>query len=195
MAQHLQSPALPPAAWTLLLFGINACLFGLYLCSAGALDPGLCGAILFYGGLGLLVCGLFDWRRDHYFGAVVGMAYGLFWLSLMGMILLPASGFGQPPGAAPMASYLGLWGLFTAILFAAGDHGGRRLQLALGLLLAGLLVLAIAELSTAPGLRILAGGFGLAAGLVAGYGGCRGLLAASRQPSALASGLQGRREP
>ncbi len=175
-SRHQPQPPLPPAPLALLFLGATASLYGLHSCGLFTIDPRLLGTGLFYGGIGLVLTGIADWRHHSPLGAVVGIAYGLFWLSLLGMIALPAAGYGHPSATISTGAYLAIWGLFTTVLFVGVEQGGRGLQTTLGLLLASLLLLAVGELGAATLPRMAGGWLALAAGVVALHNGTLRLL-------------------
>lgn len=58
----------------------------------------------------------------------MGIFYGMFWLSLVGLIMLPKLGWYQAPENSAMVAYLFMWGLFTAVMFIATLKLNRALQ-------------------------------------------------------------------
>ncbi len=176
---HNPSPdKAPPSPLGMLSLGLTATLFGLFNTGLSPIGAQILGVGLLYGGSCLVLVGIADWRQRHPLGAVIGIAFGLFWLSLLGMILLPACGIGKTPGPAAIGSFLAMWGLFTAVLFSSGHQGGRRLQTALGLLMVSLLLGALGEIGGNSLIRAASGWVAIAAGLVVGYS---GLLRLSRE--------------
>ncbi len=157
----------PPAPLGLVLFGLTFLLFNLN--GAGLFTPNapILAMGIFYGSVGQILVGMMEWRRGCAFGATAFISYGLFWLSLVALTILPRAGFGQLPQPAAMTAYLGVWGLFTAVLFLATFRLGRFLQVVFGALLLHLL------LRTAG-----PAGLGQLADLLAGYEGILGGAAA-----------------
>ena len=45
----------------------------------------------FYGGLAQVIAGIEEWKKGNTFGATAFTSYGLFWLSLVAIVLLPKS--------------------------------------------------------------------------------------------------------
>lgn len=55
-------------------------------------------------------------KRGDTFGTTAFTSYGLFWLTLVGLIVMPHMGL--PASPAPfMGWYLALWGIFTGFMF------------------------------------------------------------------------------
>ena len=44
-------------------------------------------------------------------------SFGLFWLSFVGLLVLPALGLAEANSPDAMAAYLFMWGIFTALMF------------------------------------------------------------------------------
>jgi succinate-acetate transporter protein len=165
-------------------FGTTVFIFGLAHSGLVTIGPLVLGTLLFYGGVCLVLAGVADWRQQNALGSVVGIAYGLFWLSLLGLRVLPASGFGQAPAPMVQTAYFFMWATFTSILCVASRSAGSGLQGTLFLLMVGLLLLAGADLFDLSAVRYLGGWLTLAAGLSAGRDGFRrGLAEAGRGES------------
>jgi uncharacterized protein len=99
---------------------------------------------LFYGGLVQLVVGAMEWKKGNTFGTVAFTSYGAFWLTLVGVLVLPKTGLAGVPGPASMASYLAAWGVFTALLFVATLRLNRALQFVFASLTVLFFLLAVA---------------------------------------------------
>ncbi len=109
-------------------FGLTAILVGLSFTGLFHIDGTVLAMGVFYGGVGQVVIGVMERQRGNVFGAIVFVAYGLFWLSLLGMVLLPKCGFGEPPQEGTLASYLFLWGMFSALLMVSACRLCRTLR-------------------------------------------------------------------
>lgn len=159
-----------PAAG-LIALGLNTLLFGLYHADLFPFGEAMLAMGLFYGALGQIAAGLTAWRKQNAFGTVLCTAFGLFWLSQIALVVLPATGFGWAPQAAASSIYLAMWGLFTTILF----NGSRRLDLELAVvfaLLAALLFLLAAGIASGNQTLLAAAGCeGIGCGFSAIYAG------------------------
>jgi hypothetical protein len=156
------------SATSLAVLGLTTILLSLHYAgfSVGVTALGLG---LFYGALAQIAAGLMAWKKLHAFGAVLGTAFGLFWLSLIAMVVLPETGFGRAPQPAALSSYLALWGLFTSILFTGASRLGRELQIFLAMFAIFLLLLAAGAAADSHLINALAGGEGIACGLAGIY--------------------------
>jgi len=163
-----------PAAG-LCLLGLTTGLFGLHSAGLFPFSAEALGLCLLYGAAGQIVCGLLAWRRQNPFISILCIAFGLFWLSQLAMVALPAAGIGRAPQTSAASSYLVMWGLFTTILFAGAARYGRELQIVLAAM--GIFLLLLAAGTTFGTLFLkAAGGMGIACGLSALYAGLALLL-------------------
>jgi hypothetical protein len=131
---------------------------------------------IFYGGIAQIIAGIFEWRKNNTFAATAFISYGSFWLTLCGIIVLPKMGLAEAPGPIAMASYLGIWGLMSFVLFIATFRLNRALQLTFFLLVVLFALLAIGDILGSTTLRVIAGYEGILTGLVAMYTGLAQIL-------------------
>jgi succinate-acetate transporter protein len=106
-----------PAPLGLLGFGMTTVLLnlhnaGFYELNAMILAMGIC-----YGGIAQIIAGIMEWRKNNTFAATAFISYGLFWESLVVMIILTKLGWGAASDDKAMAAYLAMWGLFTLVMF------------------------------------------------------------------------------
>jgi succinate-acetate transporter protein len=112
-----------PAPLGLLGFGMTTMLLnianaGLYPLSAMILSMGI-----FYGGLAQIIAGIMEYKKGNTFGTTAFTSYGLFWISLVALLLFPSitflSGASTAGATAPgfMGYYFFFWGLFTMFMF------------------------------------------------------------------------------
>jgi len=123
-----------PAPLGLLGFGITTVLLNLH--NAGywpAVDSMILAMGLVYGGLAQVIAGLMEFKKGNTFGTVAFTSYGLFWWSLVILILLPKdillinSAVFEPTKLAT-AAYFFMWGLFTLAMFFGTLKANRVLQ-------------------------------------------------------------------
>ena len=81
-----------PAALGLTAFGITTVLLNL----GNAGDFGLGSMILamgiFYGGLGQIIAGIMERKKNNTFGMTAFLSFGIFWLTLVTLLILPKPG-------------------------------------------------------------------------------------------------------
>lgn len=160
-----------PAPLGLLGFGMTTVLLNLHNAGFFPLDAMILGMGIFYGGLGQIIVGIMEWKKNNTFGATAFTSYGLFWLTLVALIILPQTGFGKAPDAAAMTAYLTMWGLFTAVLFIGTLRLNRALQFVFGSLTILFFLLAIGDATGNHTIKTIAGWEGILCGLSAIYTG------------------------
>src|SRR5438067_3737444 len=123
-----------PAPLGLLGFGMTTVLLnlhnaGFYELNSMVLAMGIC-----YGGAAQIIAGAMEWRKGNTFATTAFVSYGLFWLSLVTLIVLAKLGWGAASNDTAMAAYLAMWGLFTAVMFVGTLRLNRALQIVFGTL-------------------------------------------------------------
>ncbi|PLX89389.1 MAG: hypothetical protein C0618_01265 [Desulfuromonas sp.] len=160
-----------PAPLGLLGFGMTTVLLNLHNAGLFPLDAMILGMGIFYGGLGQVVVGIMEWKKNNTFGATAFTSYGLFWLTLVALIVLPKTGLGAAPTAEAMTAYLTMWGLFTAVLFIGTLKLNRALQVVFGSLAVLFFLLALGDATGHHSIKVLAGYEGIFCGFAAIYTG------------------------
>ena len=120
-----------PGPLGLLGFGLTTVLLNLHNAGLFPLDTMILAMGLAYGGLAQVIVGAMEFRKGNTFGTVAFSSYGLFWWSLVILLLLPKStlftGMSAPTETA-MAAYFFMWGLFTFAMFFGTLKKNRALQ-------------------------------------------------------------------
>lgn len=120
-----------PAPLGLLGFGITTVLLNLHNAGLFPLDTMILAMGLAYGGLAQIIVGLLEYKNGNTFGTVAFSSYGLFWWSLVALIILPKVSFITGLNAATnssMAAYFFMWGLFTLAMFFGTLNKNRAIQ-------------------------------------------------------------------
>ncbi len=160
-----------PAPLGLMGFGMTTVL--LNLLNSGLIASTSLGMILamgiFYGGIAQIVAGIMEFRKGNTFGTTAFTSYGLFWISLVAILLFPKLGWAAAPDGTSMAAYLAMWGLFTAYMFAGTLNKNRALQFVFGSLAILFFMLAIADFTGVALVKTLAGLEGIICGFSAIY--------------------------
>src|ERR1700692_4038491 len=161
-----------PAPLGLLGFGMTTVLLnlhnaGFYELNAMILAMGVC-----YGGIAQVIAGIMEWRKGNTFATTAFISYGLFWLSLVSLIILAKLGWGAPSNDTAMAAYLAMWGLFTAVMFVGTLRLNRALQIVFATLTILFFLLAIGDFTAASsGFKHFTGYEGILCGFSAIYAG------------------------
>ena len=161
-----------PAPLGLLAFGMTTVLLNLHNAGFFELNSMILAMGLCYGGLAQVIAGIMEWKKGNTFATTAFISYGFFWLSLVALLLLPATGASKAPDAMAMTAYLTMWGLFTAGLFVGTLKINRALQIVFATLVVLFLLLAIGDYTDAgPGFKHFTGFEGIVCGAAAIYTG------------------------
>jgi succinate-acetate transporter protein len=161
-----------PAPLGLLGFGLTTVLLNLVNIGVFPLDSMILAMGIFYGGLAQVIVGVMEYKRGNTFGTAAFTSYGLFWISLVGLIMLPKvfGGISVPTETA-MGAYFFMWGLFSFAMTFGTLKANRALTLVFASVTALFFLLALRDFT---GNAILAGNFtvGTLAGLEGVLCGC-----------------------
>ncbi|HEY6083640.1 MAG TPA: acetate uptake transporter [Chitinophagaceae bacterium] len=161
-----------PAPLGLLGFGMTT--VPLNIANAGfiQLNSMILAMGIFVGGIAQVIAGVQEWKKNNTFGATAFTAYGMFWLTLVGIVLIPKTTFGAAfaPDATSMGVFLFMWGLFTLFMLVGTLKLNRMLQAVFFTLTILFFLLAISEFTASVPLKTFAGYEGIICGLSACYG-------------------------
>jgi len=124
-----------PAPLGLAAFGMTTVLLNIH--NAGLFagpDSMLMAMGIFYGGIAQVIAGILEFRRGNTFGTTAFCSYGLFWLTLVAIWLLPQTSFlaVKPSPAGFIGCYLFIWGVFTFFMFFGTLKANLALQFVFG---------------------------------------------------------------
>jgi len=153
-----------PAPLGLLGFGMTTVLLNIHNAGFLPLDAMILAMGIFYGGMAQIIAGIMEWKKNNTFGTTAFCSYGLFWLTLVGLIAMPKMGIGSAPTAQAMGCYLFVWGLLTAFLFIGTFKMNRVLQFVFGSLALLFFLLATADFTGNATIKMLAGYEGIICG-------------------------------
>ena len=158
-----------PAPLGLMGFGMTTVLLNLHNAGFFALGSMILAMGIFYGGIAQVFAGWMEWKKGNTFGTTAFCSYGLFWLSLVALIMIPAMGLGDKTSSIGMAAYLAMWGLFTGVMFFGTIKFNRAMQVVFGTLTILFFLLALGDLTGNPAITQLAGYVGILCGFSAIY--------------------------
>jgi succinate-acetate transporter protein len=158
-----------PAPLGLIGFGMTTVLLNLHNAGAFGLSTAILAMGIFVGGLAQVIAGMMEWKKGNTFGTTAFTSYGFFWLALVGLLILPELGIGEAADKTTMAWFLGLWGVFTAVLFIATLRMNRALQFVFASLALLFFTLALGDALNDPTITQVAGYIGIVCGLSAMY--------------------------
>jgi succinate-acetate transporter protein len=131
-----------PAPLGLLAFGMTTVLLNIHNAGFYGLSSMILAMGIFYGGIAQVIAGIMEWKKGNTFATTAFTSYGLFWLSLVALIVLPNIGWNalgadgkttavylaaKPDGAA-FGCYLAIWGVLTGVMFIGTLRLSRALQ-------------------------------------------------------------------
>ena len=141
-----------PAPLGLLGFGLTTVLLNLVNAGVIPLDSVIFAMGIAYGGIAQIVVGIMEYKNGNTFGTVAFTSYGLFWWSLVLILILPKiSAFSSlAPSAPSLAAYFLMWGLFTFAMFFGTLKANRALQFVFASLALLFFMLMARELTNNP---------------------------------------------
>lgn len=158
-----------PAPLGLLGFGITTILLNLHNAGFFALGSMILAMGIFYGGLAQIIAGIMEWKKNNTFGTTAFTSYGLFWLTLVALIVLPKMGWVEAASTTAMGFYLLMWGIFTGLMFVATLKLTRELQFVFASLTVLFFLLAIGDFTGIAWIKKVAGYEGIICGASAVY--------------------------
>ncbi len=160
-----------PAPLGLLGFGMTTVLLNLHNAGFYPLDSMILAMGLAYGGLAQVIAGIMEYRKGNTFGTTAFSSYGLFWWSLVLLLIMPTVSFFQvqAPLKTAMAAYFFMWGLFTLVMFFGTLKANRALQFVFASLAVLFFLLTARDLTGSAEIGIITGYEGIVCGLSAVY--------------------------
>lgn len=159
-----------PAPLGLMGFGMTTVLLNIHNAGFFTLGSMIIAMGIFYGGIAQIIAGILEYRKGNTFGVAAFSSYGLFWLTLVGLIIIPKV---IPDIKAPddfaMGWYLFMWGLFTGLMFISTLKKPKALQFVFGSLTILFWLLALGHFLKNPDITKIAGYEGIICGLSAIY--------------------------
>jgi succinate-acetate transporter protein len=169
---QLKDTTANPAPLGLLGFGMTTVLLNLHNAGFYELNSMILAMGLCYGGAAQIVAGIMEWRKGNTFATTAFVSYGLFWVSLVALIVLPKLGWATASSDTAMAAYLFMWGLFTAVMFIGTFRLHVAGQVVFGSLTILFFLLAFGDFTNAsPGFKHFTGYEGIFCGFSAIYAG------------------------
>jgi succinate-acetate transporter protein len=138
--------ALPVPAFALFCFAICIALFALRQLPVPQPGVHTVAICMVLAAVGQIVNGL-SAIKSNPLRAVAFTGFGLFWLSIVAVELLPGAGYGTILGPMPLVGYLAMWGVFCLILAQGSDNLTRACRVTFILLAAFLLLLSLGHVT------------------------------------------------
>jgi uncharacterized protein len=160
-----------PAPLGLLGFGMTTVLLNLHNAGFFGMSTMILGMGVWYGGIAQIIAGIMEWKKGNTFGMVAFTSYGLFWISLVAMTVMPKIVGIDGPDPTARGAYLFMWGLFTLVMFIGTLKLNRALQVVFGSLVILFFLLAFGIGTENESIVHIAGFEGIICGLSAMYAG------------------------
>ena len=164
-----------PAPLGLLGFGMTTVLLNLHNAGFYPLGSMILAMGLVYGGLAQVIAGVMEYKKGNTFGTLAFSSYGLFWWSLVILLLLPNFTLLSPAvtvaGDTAMAAYFFMWGMFTLLMFFGTLKSNRALQFVFSSLTVLFFLLTLVRLTGNADIAMIAGYEGIICGASAIYTG------------------------
>lgn len=158
-----------PAPLGLLGFGMTTILLNLHNAGLFKLGTMILAMGVFYGGFAQIIAGIMEWKKGNTFGTTAFTSYGLFWLTLVGLKVMPNTKLWEAPEPNAVVAYLVMWGIFTTFMFVGTLKLNRALQVVFGSLFILFFLLAAATALDNDMLHVVAGWEGVFCGASAVY--------------------------
>ena len=160
-----------PAPLGLLAFGMTTVLLNIHNAGFFALGSMILAMGIFYGGIAQVIAGIMEWTKKNTFATTAFISYGLFWLTLVALLVLPKMGLAEPVSTTGMVAYLVMWGFFTGVMFIGTLKLNRALQFVFASLTILFFLLAIGKATGSALVTQIAGYEGIICGFSAIYAG------------------------
>jgi uncharacterized protein len=117
-----------PAPLGLMGFGMTTVLLNIHNAGFFPLSSMILAMGFFYGGIAQIIAGILEFKKGNTFGLTAFVSYGAFWMTLVGLLVLPKLGWTEATPAGFMAWYLFMWGVFTFFMWIGTLKSNKALQ-------------------------------------------------------------------
>ena len=150
-------------------FGLTTILLNLHNAGLFDLDTMILAMGIFFGGITQVIVGSMEWKKNNIFGTMAFTSYGIFWLTLVFLLILPKMGLGTAPTPIAMGYFLTVWGILSLGFFVATLKLGRALAILFATVVLLFALLAIANFTGNHMIHTIAGIEGVICGSIAVY--------------------------
>lgn len=159
-----------PAPLGLMAFGMTTVLLNIHNAGFYPLDTMILAMGVFYGGIAQVIAGIMEFKKGNTFGTTAFLSYGLFWLTLVFLLVFPKLGWWEvSQNSLSFSWYLFMWGLFTFGMFIGTLKLNRALQVVFGTLVILFWLLALHHITGSVLIGRIAGWEGILCGFSAIY--------------------------
>ena len=151
-------------------FGMTTVLLNIHNAGFYPLDTMILAMGVFYGGIAQVIAGIMEFKKGNTFGTTAFLSYGLFWLTLVFLLVFPKLGWWEvSQNSLSFSWYLFMWGLFTFGMFIGTLKLNKALQVVFGTLVILFWLLALHHVTGSATIGHIAGWEGIFCGLSAVY--------------------------
>jgi len=165
-----------PAPLGLCAFGMTTILLNIHNAGFFEMNSMILAMGIFYGGIAQVIAGIIEAKKNNTFGLTAFTSYGFFWLSLVGLLVMPKLGWATAATEGAMVAYLSIWGVFTFLLFFGTLRLNRALQFVFASLTILFFLLVAGDVTGNAALKQFTGYEGIVCGASAIYTGIANLL-------------------
>jgi len=115
--EYMEQKLANPAPLGLMGFGMTTVLLNIHNAGFFPISAMVLAMGIFYGGMAQIVAGIMEFKKGNTFGLTAFTSYGFFWLTLVGLLVMPKLGWTEATPHAYMGWYLVMWGIFTLFMF------------------------------------------------------------------------------
>ena len=169
MSDNNQAVFANPAPLGLMGFGMTTVLLNIHNAGFFPISSMILAMGFAYGGLAQVIAGIMEFRKGNTFGVTAFTSYGLFWITLVLLIVFPQMGLSTATPAEYMGWYLFLWGLFTLFMFFGTLKANRAIQFVFASLTLLFFLLAARDFTGSAKIGMIAGWEGIICGFSAMY--------------------------
>ncbi len=158
-----------PAPVGLLGFGMTTILLNIHNAGFFPISAMILAMGIFYGGIAQVIAGILEYKKGNTFAYTAFTSYGMFWLTLVFLIVAPKMGLTTPTEHAYMGWYLAVWGLFTFFMYLGTKGKSPVLRFVFGSLVVLFFLLAVRDWTGSVLIGTIAGWEGIVCGASAFY--------------------------
>jgi succinate-acetate transporter protein len=123
-------------------YGITVACYSLDKLPVVSMNLHLLAIVLMLGAAGQISAGL-NTLKSSPIRAIAFTGFGLFWLSILALDILPRAGYGSIPGPIPMMGYFAMWGMFSLIICQGLEQITKTCRAVFAMMTAFLLMVAM----------------------------------------------------
>lgn len=158
-----------PGPLGLLGFGMTTILLNLHNAGILPMSAVIIAMGFALGGLAQIIAGVLEFKKGNTFGGTAFTAYGLFWWSLIAIVMNPFGNAIAAGDGMSMGFYLLLWGIFTLFMFIGTLKHNKATQVVFLSLTVLFFLLAAGDFSGSAVVKTIAGWEGIFCGASAVY--------------------------